>query len=579
MGHAIRVSSEGAEDRTVEVERELVVGRSKDCGLSIADQRLSRQHARFYVEGARLCVQDLGGPNGTTVNQRSLKGSTALSPGDVVILGKTKVLVVAGAGVRARRFVRRTDDETHAPALVKPVSDVLAPALETMRAEEYFRSLGLGEQTHQELRTDTLDVILRRTRDFAVLHEVSKAVQRETDPEKMLQRVLALLLEVTKGDRGFAALVDARGELEVLASRATTADVGVLSHTVAEHVLERRLAIICLDASADERFRDAASLMLSDTRSLMAVPIVVQTRVLGLIQIESTHLGRPFDEKDLDLLSVVACTAGVAIDNLRLLDAQARTIRELEAAQEKLLATQERLVRTEQLAAIGRLAAGLAHEVKNHLSPFALASMIAKKHPEDLQLQEVTEMMHEAQQHILDLVNQVRAFASGAESSRERTPQDLAEVVESVLKFLRYDPSVRRIPVSFTKTAEPVVHLDPRSFRQVLINLVRNAADAVSPDDGRIEVVVSSEAGLARVEVGDNGRGIPDALAERVFEPFFSTKGDHGLGLGLDISRKIVTDHGGRLFFASREGGGTIFVIELATDEDDETEPPGRPAE
>ncbi|MCK6549161.1 ATP-binding protein [Myxococcota bacterium] len=573
MGHAIRVSFEGAEDRTIEIERELVVGRSKDCGLSIADQRLSRQHARFYVEGGRLCVQDLGGPNGTTVNQRSLKGSTPLAAGDVVGLGKTKITVVAGDATRAKRFVRRTAEETHAPSLVKPVSDVLAPVLGTMRAEDYFRSLGLGEDTLHELRTDTLDVILRRTRDFAVLHEVSKAVQRETDPEQMLQRVLALLLEVTKADRGYAALLDARGELEVAASRSTTADAGVLSHTVAEHVLERRLAIICLDASADERFRDAASLMLSATRSLMAVPIVVQARVLGLIQLESTHLGRPFDERDLDLLSVVACTAGVAIDNLRLLDAQARTIRELEAAQEKLLATQERLVRTEQLAAIGRLAAGLAHEVKNHLSPFALASMIAKKHPEDLQLQEVTEMMHEAQQHILDLVNQVRAFASGAESSRERTPQDLAEVVEGVLKFLRYDPAVKRVPVTFTKHAEPIVRLDPRSFRQVLINLVRNAADAVSPDGGHIDVVVSAEPGLARVEVRDDGRGIPEELAERIFEPFFSTKGDHGLGLGLDISRKIVTDHGGRLFFTSKPGEGTTFVIELTAYEDDETVP------
>jgi signal transduction histidine kinase len=310
--------------------------------------------------------------------------------------------------------------------------------------------------------------------------------------------------------------------------------------------------------------------MKSDTRSLMAAPILAQNRVLGIIQIESSHLARRFAEHDLDLLSLVASSVGVALDNLRLLERRARTIRELEASQAQLLATQQRLVRSEQLATIGRLAAGIAHEVRNHLSPFALASMIAERHPDDADLQEVAEMMRESQQHILELVNQVRAFASGAQTSGERTPIDVADVVKSVLRFLRHDDAVRTIAVTFVSDeadSPHLVSLDVRAFRQVLVNLIRNAAHAISRSEGRIEVRLVRESEHVIVEVGDNGCGIPEEVGARIFEPFFSTKGDEGLGLGLDISRKIVMDHGGRLTFTSAVGQGTTFRIALPASE------------
>lgn len=577
MAFAISIRTEGAEETTRTVDGELLIGRAKECSLSIADQRLSRQHARLYEKGGQLYVQDLGGPNGTTVDDAPIHGVAPLSSGSVVGLGKTRITVVGTGSGRLRRTVHREATGT-APALVKPIADVLAPVLGGMRAAEYFLSLGLGEDTLLSARADTLESILRRTRDFAVLHEVSKAVQSETDGRVMLERVLALILDVTQCERGFAALLDEAGELElevVHTSRGPSEGRAVVSHTVAEHVLDRGLAVICADAAADERFRDAASILLSETRSLMAVPIVVNGRVLGIIQIDSSHLGRPFDERDLDLLSMVASSVGVALANLRLLERRERTIRELETAQAQLVATQERLVASEQLAAIGRLAAGIAHEVRNHLSPFTLASMIAQKHPEDAQLQEATEMMREAEQHILELVNQVRNFASGSESSRERAPHDLTEVVQAVLRFLRYDSFMRKVRVELESSGRVMVSIDPRSFRQVLINLIRNAAQALPDKGGHIEVRVHADFidDRARVEVIDNGHGIAPEVAERIFEPFFSTKGEAGMGLGLDISRKIVIDHGGTLSFTSASGQGTTFTVELPLWIDDATDP------
>jgi two-component system NtrC family sensor kinase len=136
-------------------------------------------------------------------------------------------------------------------------------------------------------------------------------------------------------------------------------------------------------------------------------------------------------------------------------------------------------------------------------------------------------------------------------------------VVQSVLRFLRYDLALRDLPITFTADGPRVASIDPRSFRQVIINLVRNAAQATKRGEGRIAVRVGGAGNHVTVEVEDNGCGISSEVANRIFEPFFSTKGDDGLGLGLDISRKIVTDHEGSLTFSSEVGRGTTFRIEL----------------
>jgi signal transduction histidine kinase len=566
--HTLLVVSEDASERSVTVDpgQGIIAGRAEGCELYINDRRLSRRHARFFVEGGRLFVEDLGGPNGTHVNGKRVSRAE-LSPGDTIVLGKTQLRVPPGPSgapvVRARG-----PSDTLTPTHIKPLER--APEIGGMRAEDYFSALGLGDETLLEPDKGDIATLLKRTRSFAILADIAKAIQREHDANQMLDRVLDILLKVTRGDRGHAALLDHEGALGSFAVRRPggrlppgAPGTPAISVTVTRHVIDARCAVICTDSRADARFQDSESLMLDDIRSLMAVPIIVGNRVLGLIEIASSHLTQGFEESDLDLLSVVASTVGVALDNLRLAADRERTIHELEAAQAQLVATQERLIRSEQLAAIGRFATGIAHEVKNHLSPFMLAQLLAEQYPDDTQIQEAAQMMIEAQQHILDLTNQIRGFARGAADEAERSPQDLAEVVEAVLRFMSHDAGVRKAKVSQEIESRPLVELDPRSFRQVLVNLIRNAADALPERGGSITVRVTSEGDRGLIEVIDEGTGIPPEIAARIFDPFFSTKGERGLGLGLDISRKIVRAHGGELSFETEVGRGTTFRISL----------------
>jgi GAF domain-containing protein len=214
--------------------------------------------------------------------------------------------------------------DRYQPQLVKPVEQAQPPSLESVLAEK----------------------LSAQTRNFAILHEVSKRMQREHDPKQMLAAVLDLVLEVTSATRGYVALFDASGALKIEVTRTrgprpmNPGQAFTISQTVSEHVIGRRCGVICRDASADERFQGAESLFLSDVRSLMAVPILVSDRVRGMIEVESSHLKAHFTEADLDLLSVIASTAGVSLDNLEL---------------------GKKLSTSEQLAAVGRLATGIAH--------------------------------------------------------------------------------------------------------------------------------------------------------------------------------------------------------------------------
>ncbi len=552
MAHTLIVV--GPEPRSVSVETDLVVGRGAECDLRFADdRRMSRRHARFWVEAGELLIEDLGGVNGTLVNNVPVRGRANLVDGDTIQLGKTELRVGALHTVETP------------PELVKPAEQALGPDLERMVADDFFAAIGLAEQTLVDARSQ--EDLVHQTRRFAVLHQISHSVQRADGVEALLGRTLELLIKVMPVDRVFAALVDRDGHPVSVMSRGANSppdDAPVISTTITEYVVHRRTSIISRDASADVRFEAAPSLMLNETRAVMAAPIIQGDTVVGILGAQNSHLRPPFREPDVDMITIVGAMVGQALAKLQMAEKREETIRALKRARADLLQAQEELIRSQQMAVIGRLAAGIAHEVKNHLSPFMLADMIARKYPNDEDIQESKSIMLEARQHILDLVNEVRHFVSGADASYRFEITDLAHVLRQVLRFMQCDKVVKQADVQLEIADEPLVDLDAARFRQVLINLIRNAADAV-PSDRRAKITLSlaEEGQQCVVGVQDNGRGISPKVAERVFEPFFTTKGGGGLGLGLDISRKIVQAHHGRITFESKLGEGATFLVYL----------------
>jgi two-component system sensor histidine kinase PilS (NtrC family) len=140
----------------------------------------------------------------------------------------------------------------------------------------------------------------------------------------------------------------------------------------------------------------------------------------------------------------------------------------------------------------------------------------------------------------------------------------LSELVESLIDVFRHDATLRECEVSMSLDEEIVAMADPDALRQVMWNLVRNAVQAMKESKGsRLEIATRKNAEMCEIVIADNGSGIPRAVLTRIFDPFYTTKGEDGTGLGLAIVHSIINAHNGRVLVSSAEGRGTEFIIQL----------------
>jgi len=234
----------------------------------------------------------------------------------------------------------------------------------------------------------------------------------------------------------------------------------------------------------------------------------------------------------------------------------------------QLIESRELLERREKLASLGVLAAGVAHEVRNPLTAIKAALFIQqKKFPPDSQEYADAKIIEREILRLEKIVNDFLFFARPTEP--EKQPVWAAALLKEVEVLL--GPSLARNEIHLTtEDSAPIrVHADAAQIKQVLINLVQNAADATGPKgciqmrarQGRLRLE-GGEANVAILEVEDNGRGIPPEVQKRLFDPFFTTK-DSGTGLGLSIAAGIVQKHGGTLQYQTQPGYGTTFGIVL----------------
>jgi signal transduction histidine kinase len=220
----------------------------------------------------------------------------------------------------------------------------------------------------------------------------------------------------------------------------------------------------------------------------------------------------------------------------------------------------EKLIASERMAAVGRVASGLAHELGNQIGLLGWAEAIAAR-TDDPEVREGAQVIVAAQRRLAAMVEEIKDFARGSDAGYAREPADLASVVEEALAILKFDGEVAQRKLVARVEARPLARMHRGKILQVLVNLVRNAAQA-SPAGGAVDLVVGRRAGDALVRVIDHGTGMTPEVLSHLGEPFFTTK-ERGSGLGLGISRRIVEEHGGRLEVSSRPGEGTEVAMAL----------------
>jgi two-component system C4-dicarboxylate transport sensor histidine kinase DctB len=177
-------------------------------------------------------------------------------------------------------------------------------------------------------------------------------------------------------------------------------------------------------------------------------------------------------------------------------------------------------------------------------------------------------------ERLVQIINEVKAFVRFEREEMTLQPLALSEAVHELVEFLRYQRSGALERLTVRIAAEPWAKANRVKLQQVLINLLKNAEDAVRDrPDGFIALELSAAGGQAVITVADNGCGMAPEVAARIWEPFFTTKGDKGTGLGLDVAKSIIEAHGGTIDCETQSGAGAKFTIRLPLHEVN-TEPP-----
>ena len=289
---------------------------------------------------------------------------------------------------------------------------------------------------------------------------------------------------------------------------------------------------------------DSGDLARRGVRSCLAVPLMVRDQVVGVLAVYATERGR-FDEDDEALLAGFAGHAAAAVENSRLV---------------------QQLLHAERLAAVGRIVAGVAHELNNPLAVVIGTADLLRRETLESRIDERLRRISGQAQRAVKIVRSLLALARKQPTTW--TTVDVNTLIEETLELEGYQFRSERVSVVRDLAPDlPGILADADQLQQVLTNLFLNALEAMRESRGHGTLTVSTRAtGADRVTVtvADDGPGIAAGDLERVFEPFFTTKKEQkGTGLGLSICRQIVETHRGRIRVESRPGAGTTFTVEL----------------
>jgi len=298
-------------------------------------------------------------------------------------------------------------------------------------------------------------------------------------------------------------------------------------------------------------------------RSLLAIAMIYHGERQGLVVFGDLSEQRQFTPRDVELARAVIAQASMALANARLL-------LDLETSLRELQETQERLIQTERLSAIGELAAAVAHQINNPVATIVLDSQLL------LDRTDIDEEMRSALNAILRAGKRssavVRRLLASARSDSDRSPPEpidiLTTIEETVALVKSYIERDRiRVRVSAVDVPPPPVYASRGELDDVWLNLLINAHDAlVGRPNAQVGIDVHWREGDPQVEVvvWDNGPGIPEAIRDKIFKPFFTTKKvGEGTGIGLHICRQVVERAGGTIEVESQEQIGTRFIVRL----------------
>lgn len=526
-----------------------VIGRDARSAIRLHDSEISRHHAEISSTPEGYILRDLDSSNGTFINGEQIQ-KQVVKTGDRVRVGQTE-MIFAGTSVDPEREGDLASKINMISRQQVAESSAIVRAIKQSEGSQYLR--------HPERAgSEWLQAALA---NLAVMYETSQAINRISDLDQLLAHLMDLVFRTIKADRGCIVLKDAEcGKLKPIcvryASNIDRDEKIVISRTIVDFVLRQNEGVLVLDASRDQRFRGAQSVVQLGIREAICVPLAGRHEVLGVVYIDTksdhkqalqTSQTTKFTEEHLKLMIAIAHQAGLAIEDSRYYEA---------------------MLQAERLAAIGQTIATLSHHIKNILQGVRSGTDVIELGLKDDNLGLVKHgwtVVKKNQERIYHLMLDMLSYSKEREPDLQ--PTDLNRLVSDVHELM--EARARDHGVSLVQRLGddlPMVAADPEGIHRALLNIVTNALDAVEGVEGarvELETACDPERGVAEITVVDNGVGISAEQLDKIFQIFSSTKGNRGTGLGLAVSRKIAREHGGDIHAFSMVGNGSRFVIEL----------------
>jgi signal transduction histidine kinase len=399
--------------------------------------------------------------------------------------------------------------------------------------------------------------------------EMSHALITSSNLDELLDLVVHTAIEFIDGDTASLMLVDDAGrELRIAAACGLSPEVVrstriAIGDGIAGFVAERGEPVLLSAASADSQLAPRLR-RTDDIRSAISVPLVLEGKVIGTLNVNRRRSAQDFDRDDLGTLSLFATQAVLAIEKARLYAASQQQVERLSQMLAELERTQAQLVQSEKLASLGLLAGGVAHEINNPLMVIlGRAELLLLDAAEGSRAARDLATIQRETTRIAEIVGNLLKFSrEGRDGSFQ--PVDINRAIEAVIAMTRHILTVDNVTVETELDANlPPVMGNSGQLQQVFTNIIINAFHAM-PNGGQLAIRTTSNEGRVIITCTDTGFGIAPENLGRIFDPFFTTKQEgKGTGLGLTVSYGIIQSHHGEIRVESEPGHGTCFTIEL----------------
>lgn len=522
-----------------------LLGRSSEA-LPMTDTTVSRRHAELTPDGDMWFIRDLKSQNGTWINGVQIRERIRLEPGDQIRVGAT-VLLFGPDAIGDGPAVTITDE---------------------------------GEQqTEVEARMHSSDTGYNAeaaAEHLRVIYQLTALTARLANKRELLEAVMNLVFEEFRPERGVIMIPGETPDADMVPGVIKYRDPPKNEEDARIHVSRTILGaamngegVLSSNAMQDPRFAMGDSVQRYQIRSAICSPITFGEQRFGAIYIDSSSVNYAFTEEQLALLNAVGQHTGLALAN----------------ADEHLMR-----MNNERLAAIGETVASLSHSIKNILQGLRGGADVVEigLNKGDLAIsRNGWGILRRNLDRIVGLTMNMLAFGRKLQLNLELTR--INAIAEECAQLAEVASQEKNIAVIVDADPEmPPIAVDPGLIHQALMNLVMNAIEAVEKDTGAVTIRVTFHEAKplmdpkrpsattpphVEIRVIDNGPGIPQDKLAWIFEPFNTTKGIRGTGLGLAVTKRIIYEHRGRIRVESKPNQGSVFRVLLPADLDAQIDP------